>query len=156
MSNIGGATVSPVHGGPPSDNIPPAIFSTNNPNTTEQGLLNYRSMRDSLNISSSSPLRSNLKSPRGPITAAQLRERETLATQVASMNHSTMADKINLQPPTGGTQTAQYSPLRSKTPPAGVREAKEADAKQLQNQSISASNISHVSFPYYHLIILFV
>ena len=131
MSNIGGATVSPVHGG--GDNIPPTIFSTNiQVADAQSNLLNYRSMRDSVNISSSSPLR---RSPKGQIvTTAQLKERESLATQVASMNHSTMADKINLTTaPTAGHTTVQYSPLRSKTPPAGVREAKEADAKQLQN-----------------------
>ena len=46
---------------------------------------------------------------------------------------------------TAANTSQNYSPLRSKTPPVGVREAKEQDEKQLQNQSISASNISHVS-----------
>ena len=56
-----------------------------------------------------------------------MRERERDATQTASMNQALIHRLKANEPPTN------YSPLRSKTPPADVRANQDADAHQLQN-----------------------
>ena len=139
VTNIGGPNIS--------DSIPPSIFNQ----SAVGGAATMTGYRDN-----SSPLRTMSKSP-GRVEATQnksLKDREREATQVASMNHSLLGigntggvGKPNFSGIAEDPPVSLYSPLRSKTPPAGQGASQSKDI-------IGAKDISHVSQTLQHRVLL--
>ena len=141
-----------------NSSIPAQIFSQSVNYSTQQQPQQFTVNQENLSNaqpSNHSPLRrsspevKSRDSSKSPMP--NLRERSRQATEIAAMNASVlmgMRSNNNNSAPMGNQETAKsptYSPLRTKSPTRAEKDQQMQDTLNLQNQSISASNISHVS-----------